>query len=93
MAADLGAAGRSPEIGMNLFVVGDEIPDELVRWAGPGAAEALADPETLARLRGTPAEMEAELQRRRDELGTSYFAVSEQFAELLAPVVERLTGR
>ncbi|GAA2885020.1 LLM class flavin-dependent oxidoreductase [Pseudonocardia halophobica] len=94
MAGDLRAraAGRDLEIGMNVFVVGDEIPDWAVRWAGPGAAEALRDPDTLAVLRGTPDEMAAELDRRRAELGVSYLAVSEPFAEALAPVVERLTG-
>jgi alkanesulfonate monooxygenase SsuD/methylene tetrahydromethanopterin reductase-like flavin-dependent oxidoreductase (luciferase family) len=95
MAGDLQAraAGRDLEIGMNVFVVGDEIPDWAVRWADPGAAEALRDPDTLAVLRGTPDEMAAELERRRAELGVSYLAVSEPFAEALAPVVERLTGR
>jgi alkanesulfonate monooxygenase SsuD/methylene tetrahydromethanopterin reductase-like flavin-dependent oxidoreductase (luciferase family) len=95
MAGDLRARadGRDLEIGMNVFVVGDEIPDRAVRWAGPGAAEALRDPDTLAVLRGTPDEMAAELERRRAELGVSYLAVSEPFAEALAPVVERLTGR
>ncbi|MFR9804974.1 LLM class flavin-dependent oxidoreductase [Pseudonocardia sp. RS010] len=95
MAGDLRArAGdRDPEIAMNLFVVGDEIPDQAIRWAGPGAAEALRDPDTLAVLRGTPEEMVAELERRRAELGVSYLAVSEPFAEALAPVVERISGR
>ncbi|MCE0761308.1 LLM class flavin-dependent oxidoreductase [Pseudonocardia kujensis] len=95
MAADLRAraGGRDLEVAMNVFVVGDEIPDWAVRWAGPGAVEALRDPDTLAVLRGTPDEMAAELERRRAELGVSYLAVSEAFAEELAPVVERLTGR
>jgi alkanesulfonate monooxygenase SsuD/methylene tetrahydromethanopterin reductase-like flavin-dependent oxidoreductase (luciferase family) len=94
MAADLReqAAGREIETGMNLFVVGNEIPDRAVQWAGPNAAEALRDPDTLAVLRGTPEEMAAELGRRREQLGVSYFAVSEPFADTLAPVVERLTG-
>jgi alkanesulfonate monooxygenase SsuD/methylene tetrahydromethanopterin reductase-like flavin-dependent oxidoreductase (luciferase family) len=91
MAKDLRAAGRDPEVGMNVFVVGDEIPDWAVRWAGPGAAEAMRSADTLAVLRGTTDEMVAELRRRRDTLGVSYFAVSEAFAEALAPVVERLS--
>lgn len=81
------------EPGMNVFVVGDEIPEWAVRWAGPGAAEAMRSADTLAVLRGSTDEMVAELERRRETLGVSYFAVSEAFAEALAPVVERLTGR
>ncbi|GAA1839002.1 LLM class flavin-dependent oxidoreductase [Pseudonocardia ailaonensis] len=95
MARDLRerAAGRELEIGMNVFVVGDEIPDWAVQWAGDGIADALRDSDTLAVLRGTPDEMADELERRRAELGVSYFAVAEGFAQALAPVVERLTGR
>lgn len=93
MTADLRSAGREPEVGMNLFVVGDEIPPEALRWAGPDAAATMDEPDTLARLRGTPAQMAAELCRRRDEFGISYFAVAENFAETLAPVVERLSGQ
>jgi alkanesulfonate monooxygenase SsuD/methylene tetrahydromethanopterin reductase-like flavin-dependent oxidoreductase (luciferase family) len=81
------------ELGMNVFVVGDEVPDWAVRWAGPGAAEAMRSADTLAVLRGSADEMVAELERRRATLGVSYFAVAEPFAEALAPVVERLTGR
>ena len=93
MARDLRSAGRDPEVGMNVFVVGDEIPDWAVRWAGPGAAEAMRSTDTLAVLRGSTAEMVDELERRRETLGVSYFAVSEAFAEALAPVVERLAGQ
>ncbi|MBC3192098.1 LLM class flavin-dependent oxidoreductase [Pseudonocardia sp. C8] len=93
MAGMLRSAGRDPEVGMNLFVVGDDVQPDAVRWAGPEAAEALRDPDTVARLRGTPAEMAAELCRRRDELGISYLAVPETFAEAVAPVVARLAGR
>ncbi|MFP5021279.1 LLM class flavin-dependent oxidoreductase [Pseudonocardia phyllosphaerae] len=92
MAAVVRAAGREPEIGMNLFAVGDDVPEEMLRWAGPGAAEALADPDSLVRLRGTPTAMADELRRRRDTLGAGYFAVSEGGAEALAPVVELLSG-
>ena len=49
--------------------------------------------DTLALLGGTPRQMADELQRRRDALGVSYFAVSEAFAEPFAPVAELLVGR
>ena len=44
-------------------------------------------------LRGTPQEMADELQRRRDEFGTSYISVNSTYLEDLAPVVEMLTGK
>jgi probable F420-dependent oxidoreductase len=80
------------EIGMNLFVVGDEIPPWTLRFIGVDHAALVAnDAQTL--LRGTPAEMADELQRRRDAYGVSYVSVNGAFLEQLAPVVERLAGR
>ena len=84
------AGPRDLELSMNVFVVGDEVP--------PWAARMLGDPatlpdDTLARLRGTPRAMADELRRRRDELGVSYVAVGEAFADTFAPVTELLAGR
>jgi probable F420-dependent oxidoreductase len=80
------------EIGMNLFVVGDEIPPWTQRFIGTDHTTLVAhDSQTL--LRGTPAEMADELQRRRDAYGVSYVSVNGVFLEQLAPVVERLAGR
>ena len=81
------------EIGMNLFVVGDdEIPPWAQQFIGADHAALVAnDAQTL--LRGTPAEMADELQRRRDAYGVSYVSVNGAFLEQLAPVVERLAGR
>jgi alkanesulfonate monooxygenase SsuD/methylene tetrahydromethanopterin reductase-like flavin-dependent oxidoreductase (luciferase family) len=84
------AGPREPEISMNVFAVGDEIPPWMARFAGD-VSNLPAD--TLALLRGTPREMADELRRRRDTLGVSYFAVGEAFAELFAPVAELLAGR
>jgi alkanesulfonate monooxygenase SsuD/methylene tetrahydromethanopterin reductase-like flavin-dependent oxidoreductase (luciferase family) len=84
------AGPREPEISMNVFAVGDEIPPWMARFAGD-VSNLSAD--TLALLRGTPREMADELRRRRDTLGVSYFAVGEAFAELFAPVAELLAGR
>jgi probable F420-dependent oxidoreductase len=96
MAAQLrDAAGHRAgdiEIAMNLFAVGDEIPPWTRRFIGADHATLVAhDSQTL--LRGTPAEMADELQRRRDEYGLSYVSVNGSFLELFAPVVERLAGR
>jgi probable F420-dependent oxidoreductase len=80
------------EIGLNLMAVGDELPPWTQRFIGVDHAALVAhDSQTL--LRGTPAEMADELQRRRDAYGVSYVSVNGAFIEQLAPVVERLAGR
>jgi probable F420-dependent oxidoreductase len=84
------AGDRDPELSLNVFAVGDAIPPWMARFAGD--VTNLPD-DTLALLRGTPAQMADELQRRRDTLGVSYFGVGEAFADAFAPVVELLAGR
>jgi len=85
------AGDRDIEIAMNLFVVGDEMPPWTGSFIGADHATLVAhDSQTL--LRGTPAEMADELQRRRDAYGVSYVSVNGAFLEQLAPVVERLAG-
>ena len=80
------------EFAMNVFIVGDDVPPHVQRYVGASAAE-LAAADSLAMLRGSPAEMADELERRRAEFGLSYFAVNAEFLDALAPVVELLTGR
>lgn len=87
------AGDRAPqiELAMNVFLVGDDVPP----WAAriiDGDPALLREKDTLAVLRGSVTEMADELRRRRDTLGVSYFAVSEAFADDLAPVVELLAG-
>ena len=84
------AGPRDPELSMNIFAVGDEIPPWMARFAGD-MTNLPAD--TLALLRGTPRQMADELRRRRDTLGVSYFGVGEAFADAFAPVAELLAGR
>jgi alkanesulfonate monooxygenase SsuD/methylene tetrahydromethanopterin reductase-like flavin-dependent oxidoreductase (luciferase family) len=84
------AGPREPQLSMNVFAVGDEIPSWMARFAGD-VTNLPAD--TLALLRGTPQQMADELHRRRDSLGVSYYAVGEAFAEPFAPVAELLAGR
>lgn len=96
MAAQLraaaGARADDIEIAINLFAVGDEIPPWTQRFIGADHATLVAhDSQTL--LRGTPAEMTDELQRRRDAYGVSYVSVNGAFLEQFAPVVERLAGQ
>ncbi|WP_214403628.1 LLM class flavin-dependent oxidoreductase [Pseudonocardia lacus] len=87
-----GARADAIELAMNLFLVGDEAqpwmrqvmgvdPAELHRIGSPGA------------VRGTPREMADQLLRRRDTIGTTYFAVDRTFVDALAPVVDLLAGR
>jgi hypothetical protein len=87
MADAVRQGGRAPELSMNVNVVGDEVPPWMTRFVGDPAS--LPD-DSYGRLRGTPREMADDLRRRRDDLGVSYFAVGEAFAEVLAPVVEQL---
>ena len=84
------AGARDPELLLNVFAVGDEIPPWMAQFLGDVTN---LPPDTLALLRGTPRQMADELQRRRDTLGVSYFAVSEAFAEPFAPVAGLLAGR
>jgi probable F420-dependent oxidoreductase len=96
MAAQLrSAAGDRAddiEIATNLFAVGDELPAWTQRFIGVDHATLVAhDSQTL--LRGTPAEMADELQRRRDAYGVSYVSVNGAFSAQFAPVVELLAGR
>jgi alkanesulfonate monooxygenase SsuD/methylene tetrahydromethanopterin reductase-like flavin-dependent oxidoreductase (luciferase family) len=91
MAADVRrqAGDRPLELAMNLFVVGDEVPPWASRFIGVDPA-TLDERESLAVLRGTPRQMADELQRRRDELGVTYFVADTSFTEALAPVLELL---
>jgi hypothetical protein len=55
-------------------------------------AATLRASDSLSVLRGGTRAMVDELQRRRDEVGTSYIAVNVAFMHALAPAVEALTG-
>jgi hypothetical protein len=54
---------------------------------------ALRAVDSLAVLPDDPAAAAEEVQRRRDELGISYFVFGAGAAETLAPVVAGLAGR
>lgn len=80
------------ELQMNLFVVGDEVPDWMQRFIGVDAA-ALIEHDSLVMLRGSTDQMVEELCRRREALGVSYISVNAAFLEEMAPVVQALSGR
>ena len=88
------AGGRASalEFAITIFVVGDEAPAWVQRFAGADAA-TLIEHDSLAILRGSSQEIADELQRRRDTLGCSYIIVNGSFIEQFAPVVELLAGR
>lgn len=96
MAADLRAraAGRADDIELviNVAAVGDDLPPSVERMTGTDAA-TLRTSDSLSLLPGHTTAIVDELQRRRDEIGVSYVAVNVDFMEVLAPALERLSGR
>jgi alkanesulfonate monooxygenase SsuD/methylene tetrahydromethanopterin reductase-like flavin-dependent oxidoreductase (luciferase family) len=95
MSADLraraGSRAADIELVANLVAVGEELPADIERMTGVDAATLRAS-DSLSVLRGGTRAMVDELQRRRDEVGTSYIAVNVAFMHALAPAVEALTG-
>lgn len=73
------------ELAMNVFAIGDEVPQWMRRHVGD------LPEDSVARLRGSPRQIADVLKRRRDELGISYVTVAQPFAETFAPVVELLS--
>ncbi len=62
--------------------------------APPGTGPAaLRTADSLAILPDDPAAAAEEIQRRREEIGFSYFVVGADSADALAPVVAKLAGR
>lgn len=80
------------EFAMPIFVIGDEAPAWVQRFLGADMASLIAR-DSLAILRGSPARMADELERRRSELGVSYVSVNGAFMDAFAPVVGLLAGR
>ena len=79
------------EYAMNIFVVGTRCP--WIQGFIGAAAATLIEHDSLTMLRGSVDQMADELQRRREELGVSYFSVNSAFLEEFAPLVDRLNGR
>jgi alkanesulfonate monooxygenase SsuD/methylene tetrahydromethanopterin reductase-like flavin-dependent oxidoreductase (luciferase family) len=89
--AKAGARADDIEFAMNLFAVGDDIPQHTKQATGADPADLIAA-DSLVLLRGSTAAMIDELRRRRDQLGVSYVLVNAEFMTELAPVVEVLAG-
>ncbi|WP_040807021.1 LLM class flavin-dependent oxidoreductase [Nocardia concava] len=83
--------GRDVELALAVPVIGDTVAAHM---AGPGTDPAewrAADAVTV--LPEDPAAAIDEIQRRREEIGFSYFVIGADWAERFAPVVAELAGR
>jgi len=81
---------RDVELALHVSVVGDSVAPFM---APPDTdPAALRESDSLAILPDDPAAAAEEIQRRREEIGFSYFVFGADFADALAPVVAELTG-
>jgi alkanesulfonate monooxygenase SsuD/methylene tetrahydromethanopterin reductase-like flavin-dependent oxidoreductase (luciferase family) len=90
LARDFRAIG-DVELANHVAVIGDDrAPFMAPPDTDPAALRAV---DSLAILPDDPAAAAEEIQRRREEIGFSYFVFGADFADKLAPVVARLAGR
>jgi alkanesulfonate monooxygenase SsuD/methylene tetrahydromethanopterin reductase-like flavin-dependent oxidoreductase (luciferase family) len=82
---------RDVELSQHVAVVGDTVAPHMALPDTDPAALRAAD--SLAVLPDGPAAAAEEIQRRREEIGFSYFVFGAVAADTLAPVVAELTGR
>src|SRR5262245_19345548 len=83
-------AVRNVELALHVPVIGDAVAPFMAPPDTDPAALRAAD--SLAILPGDPAAAAEEIQRRREEIGFSYFVFGADFADALAPVVAQLAG-
>lgn len=79
------------ELALHVPVIGDRVAPFMAPPDTDTAALRAAD--SLAILPSDPAAAAEEIQRRRDEIGFSYFVFGAEFADTFAPIVAELTGR
>src|SRR3954470_3399713 len=79
------------ELALHVPVVGTTVAPFMAPPDTDPAALRAAD--SLAVLPDDPAAAAEEIQRRREEIGFSYFVVGADFADTLAPVVAELAGQ
>jgi alkanesulfonate monooxygenase SsuD/methylene tetrahydromethanopterin reductase-like flavin-dependent oxidoreductase (luciferase family) len=82
---------RDLELALHVSVIGDTVAPFMAPPDTDPAALRAAD--SLAILPDDPAAAAEEIQRRREEIGFSYFVFGADFADALAPVVAELAGR
>jgi alkanesulfonate monooxygenase SsuD/methylene tetrahydromethanopterin reductase-like flavin-dependent oxidoreductase (luciferase family) len=81
---------RDVELALHVSVIGDSrAPFMAPPDTDPAALRAV---DSLAILPDDPAAAAEEIQRRREEIGFSYFVFGADFADALAPVVAELAG-
>jgi alkanesulfonate monooxygenase SsuD/methylene tetrahydromethanopterin reductase-like flavin-dependent oxidoreductase (luciferase family) len=85
-------AVRDIELALHVSVVGDTVAPFMASARDTDPA-AMRESDSLAILPDDPAAAADEVQRRREEIGYSYFVVGADSAEVLAPMVSRLAGR
>ena len=69
-----------------------ESPLEIGWWRGLTMGSRLRAADSLEVLPEDPAAAAEEIQRRREEIGFSYFVFGANAADALAPVVAKLAG-
>jgi alkanesulfonate monooxygenase SsuD/methylene tetrahydromethanopterin reductase-like flavin-dependent oxidoreductase (luciferase family) len=79
------------ELALAVPVIGDTVAPHMAHPATNPAALRAADAMTV--LPDDPAAAAEEIQRRREQIGFSYFVFGADFAERFAPVVAELAGR
>ena len=90
LARDFSAI-RDVELALHVSVIGDTVAPFMAPPDTDPAALRAAD--SLAILPDDPAAAAEEIQRRREEIGFSYFVFGADFADKFAPVVAELAGR
>jgi alkanesulfonate monooxygenase SsuD/methylene tetrahydromethanopterin reductase-like flavin-dependent oxidoreductase (luciferase family) len=82
---------RDLELALHVPVIGDSVAPFMAAPDTDPAAVRAAD--SLAFLPSDPSAAAEEIQRRREEIGFSYFVVGAHVASALAPVVAELAGQ
>jgi alkanesulfonate monooxygenase SsuD/methylene tetrahydromethanopterin reductase-like flavin-dependent oxidoreductase (luciferase family) len=82
---------RDVELALHVPVIGDSVAPFMAPPDTDTAALRAAD--SLAVLPDDPAAAADEIERRREEIGFCYFVFGADFADVLAPVVARLSGQ
>ena len=87
---EFGARGDL-ELAQHIAAVGDGVAP----FMAPPTLDtaALREADSLVILPSDPAAAAEEIQRRREEIGFSYFVIGANFAETLAPAVAKLAGQ
>lgn len=83
---------RDVELALHVPVVGDRVAPFMASARETDPA-ALREADSLAVLPADPAAAAEEVQRRREEVGYSYFVLGADSADVLAPMVAELAGQ